>query len=210
METDDPRAVLLALAEEQGETLAALSRLLGRNEAYLQQFVRRGTPRRLGDRDRALLARYLGVSEAVFLGLDVPEPVPVVPARRLDVAAAAGPGSWVEEERTLGEVQFDRGMLGALGVATRRLAIVTARGESMLPAIRDGDQVLVDEGDVTIPPAGGVFVLRLDGVVIVKRLARLGDRIALSSDNPDYPAIPARRAEEVAVLGRAVAITRRL
>ncbi|RDE05467.1 S24 family peptidase [Sphingomonas aracearum] len=210
MEMADSRATLLALAEEHGETLAALSRLIGRNEAYLQQFVRRGTPRRLADADITRLSRYFGVSEAELSGAAVVPPLPVVPARRLDVAAAAGSGSWVEEERQLGEVQFDRGMLGQLGVATRRLALVTARGESMLPAIRDGDQVLVDEGDTGVPAAGAVFVLRLDGVVMVKRVQRLGDRLLLSSDNPDYPAIPARRVEEVTVLGRAVAITRRL
>ena len=63
------RAALAALIAESGESYAALSRLIGRNAAYLQQFVTRGSPRQLAERDRALLARYLGVPEARLGGM---------------------------------------------------------------------------------------------------------------------------------------------
>ena len=64
METGDPRAVLDALVAKSGESYAALSRMLQRNEAYLQQYVKRGTPRLLAERDRKLLASYFRVDEA--------------------------------------------------------------------------------------------------------------------------------------------------
>ena len=38
---DGPRARLLALSQERGVSLAALSELLGRNPSYLQQFIRK-------------------------------------------------------------------------------------------------------------------------------------------------------------------------
>jgi hypothetical protein len=43
----DARAALQRLIEDRKEDYASLSRLIGRNSAYIQQFVKRGTPRRL-------------------------------------------------------------------------------------------------------------------------------------------------------------------
>lgn len=59
----EPRQRLLELASERGASLSALSRILGRNPSYLQQFVRKGSPRKLEEEDRAVLARYFGVAE---------------------------------------------------------------------------------------------------------------------------------------------------
>ena len=69
METIDPRGRLTALAAARGDSLAALSAMLGRNAAYLQQFVARGSPRRLADDDRRRLADYFGVDEVELLSL---------------------------------------------------------------------------------------------------------------------------------------------
>ena len=55
---NDPRVVLERLCAERGEDFAGLSRMLGRNPAYIQQFVRRGVPKRLGEAERRKLARY--------------------------------------------------------------------------------------------------------------------------------------------------------
>jgi len=64
----DPRSVLERLCAERGEDFAGLSRMLGRNSAYIQQFVRRGVPRRLGEDERRKLARYFGIAEALLGG----------------------------------------------------------------------------------------------------------------------------------------------
>src|SRR5207253_5290167 len=65
---NDPRQVLQRLCSERGEDFAGLSRMLGRNPAYIQQFVRRGVPKRLGEEERGKLARYFGISEALLGG----------------------------------------------------------------------------------------------------------------------------------------------
>lgn len=62
-ETVDARRVLAGLVAQHGDSLAALSRWLGRNDAYLQQFITRGSPRRLHEDDRRKLARYFGIDE---------------------------------------------------------------------------------------------------------------------------------------------------
>ena len=57
------RATLVDLAADRGDSLSALSRLIGRNVAYLQQFVYRGTPERLDEADRLVLAQHFQVDE---------------------------------------------------------------------------------------------------------------------------------------------------
>jgi hypothetical protein len=59
----DPRRRLEQIAAEQGKSLAMLSAVIGRNAAYLQQFVRRGSPRRLPEEERRHLAIYLNIDE---------------------------------------------------------------------------------------------------------------------------------------------------
>lgn len=57
------RALLVQLADERGSSLAALSRLIGKNPAYLHQFVTRGSPKRLHEDDRRNLAAFLDIDE---------------------------------------------------------------------------------------------------------------------------------------------------
>ena len=60
---DDPRAALDRLLQERGIDYAQLSARIGRNPAYIQQYIKRGSPRRLGEQDRARIAAYLGVED---------------------------------------------------------------------------------------------------------------------------------------------------
>ncbi len=62
----DPRHCLPTLAADRGESLRGLSRHVGRNDAYLQQFVTRGTPRRLPEDVRRRLAQRLAIDERLL------------------------------------------------------------------------------------------------------------------------------------------------
>ncbi|MEN2785507.1 helix-turn-helix transcriptional regulator [Sphingomonas qilianensis] len=210
MEIGDPRPVLDRLVQERGESYAALSRMLQRNDAYLQQFVKRGTPRLLAERDRKLLARYFGVDDAVLGGAAPVPPAPVIGVRLLDVAASAGPGRLVDAEHAAATLPFDRGMLERLGIRSTRLAMIDAHGDSMRPLIEHGDQIMVDEADTRVGARGGIYVIRLDGVLMVKRVTRAGDRMTILSDNPDFPAIGPRPAAEVEIVGKVVWLSRSL
>lgn len=64
------------LIRRAGEDYASLSRRIGRNPAYIQQFIKRGVPRRLNEVDRRALARHFNVPES-FLG--APEGWPAIP-----------------------------------------------------------------------------------------------------------------------------------
>jgi hypothetical protein len=62
----DPRDVLQLLVEEKGETLAGLSRWLGRSPGYLRGFVHEGTPEALPEPVRDKLSRYFGIDVALL------------------------------------------------------------------------------------------------------------------------------------------------
>ncbi|MCM8729486.1 helix-turn-helix transcriptional regulator [Hephaestia sp. GCM10023244] len=208
MESDDPRAALARLIALHGESYAALSQRLGRNPAYLQQYVTRGSPRALAERDRATLAAWFRVDEAV-LGGPARAPLAVM-VPRLDVAASAGPGGIVDGERALAGTVFDPALIRALGVDPGGLSLIRAQGESMMPTIADGDEIMVDTHDRRVTSRGRIFVIRLDGVLLVKRVARAGLGLAIRSDNPAYPPIEDETARRAELVGRVVWLGRAL
>jgi hypothetical protein len=63
-------ATLVATADERGVSLAALSLMLDRNVTYLQQFVTKGSPKRLAEDDRRTLAMFFGIDERRLGALD--------------------------------------------------------------------------------------------------------------------------------------------
>jgi repressor LexA len=195
----DPRTALATLAAARGDSLAALSAMLGRNAAYLQQYVRRGSPRVLGERDRRLLSEYLGVSEAT-LGAP-PDRPSGFRIRKLDVAASAGPGALVDGEIVLGTDTLDPGLARKLGLRDGQAAIIRVRGSSMEPGLFDGDHIVVDTADRTPRAKGGVYVIRIDDAVMVKRVALLRGALVATSDNPVAEPVP---PGAIAVIGRVV------
>ena len=205
----DVRSTLAGLADEAGTSLAWLSRALGRNDAYLQQFVKRGTPRRLDEEDRRWLAAYFNVDERT-LGGTAGGDMTMVAVRRIDAEAHAGAGGLVEDDRNGGEERIDPRVVARLGVSPATLTMITAHGDSMEPLIHDGDALFVDMADRRLSSRPGIFVIRLDGALLVKRVCRIGLEVQVTSDNPATRLIAPVRADRVAVIGRVVRLARSL
>src|SRR6476661_7623869 len=137
------RAALDALIQERREDYASLSRLLGRNPAYIQQFIKRGVPKKLDEEDRRTLARYFGVAEALLGGRD-DEGEELISVPVLDVQASAGPGAFADDERARARMRFDPGWLRGLKLDPAQLSVIQVVGDSMSPTLDDGDDILVD------------------------------------------------------------------
>jgi phage repressor protein C with HTH and peptisase S24 domain len=206
----DPRMRLLQLANARGASLSGLSELIGRNSTYLQQFIRKGSPRKLEETDRRTLARFFGVDEAE---LGAPEEkssgVAGKPPRgewvdvpRLPLGASAGPGALAFEEMPIGAFRFSARWLREQGLDPRQLSAIRVEGDSMEGTLRDGDEILVDR--TLRPLRDGIHVVRTGDALLVKRLdtGRSGV-VALLSDNPAYRTIELA-PEEVQVIGRVV------
>jgi hypothetical protein len=213
MAETDGRTALARLIGERGEDYAGLSRLIGRNAAYIQQFIKRGTPRRLAEADRRILARYFGVDEAL-LGAPDTEPGPGLrPVPRLDVDAAAGAGAFDGNESGGGHIAFDPAWLRRVARgAPDQLSIIRVAGDSMMPTLADGDDILVDRGDTAARLRDGIYVLRLEGALVVKRLALnpAARTLSIRSDNPAYPGWPDCDPAAVDIVGRVVWAGRRI
>jgi phage repressor protein C with HTH and peptisase S24 domain len=205
----DPRLALERLCAERGEDFAGLSRMLGRNPAYIQQYVRRGVPRRLKEEERRKLARYFSVSESL-LGGPPEEPRGadgLVNIKRHPVTVSAGPGAIVLEEQGRPYFGFDERWLKALtATSPARLSIVRVEGDSMAPTLSAGDDILVDLGDSADRLRDGIYVLRVDDAVVVKRLALhpMGRRVTVQSDNPAYADWPDFSIDEINCIGRVI------
>ena len=60
---DAPRLAVATALQQAGITLKKASRALGRNDAYLQQYLYRGSPRRLPEDMRYALAELVGCDQ---------------------------------------------------------------------------------------------------------------------------------------------------
>jgi peptidase S24-like protein len=213
MANEDQRAALQRLIDEKGGDYAGLSRLLGRNAAYIQQYMKRGSPRRLAEEDRRLLARYFGVEESRLGGPPAPRGRGLQPVPWLDIGASAGAGTLDADERVEGHIAFDPGWLrGVARGAPDQLSIIRVRGDSMAPTLGDGDEILVDRGDGPEQLRDGVYVLRMDDALVVKRLAvnPAARTLTIRSDNPAHPVWPDRDPATVEIVGRVVWAGRRI
>jgi phage repressor protein C with HTH and peptisase S24 domain len=201
----DPRERLVALAGETGNSLAALSRMIGRNPSYLQQYITKGSPRKLEEEDRRRLAEFFGVRE---LELGAPEEKSSVgrgewvEVPRLALEASAGPGATPAEEIPFDAFRFSRRWLREHGLDPAQLSAIRVMGDSMDPLLRDGDEILVDRSPR--PFREGVHVIRLGEALHVKLLQAVPPgRLRLISKNPAYEPVEVA-ARDVDVVGRVV------
>lgn len=206
----DARQRLLDVARERGSSLAELSRLLGRNPAYLQQYVARGSPRQLDAPDVARIAEFLGVSPrqietrplaAGFASFDGVGDDDYRAIPRLPLDASAGPGATGAQEIPYDSYRFSRRWLRDMGLEGGDLSAIRVEGDSMEPLLRSGDEIFVDRNKRS---GEGVFVVRIGDALHVKQVrASAADTIALISANDAYAPLELPR-EEVEVIGRVV------
>lgn len=202
----DPEQQRAALEAAIGaHSLAALSRMLGRNPAWLQQYLRRGTPRLLPEGDRRRLAAFLGLADSALGG---PQAALALP--RLDIAVSAGGGRFVEGEVPTGEEAVAPAVLRRMGARAEDCALLRVEGDSMAPLLAHGDQILVDRGRTRPDPRGqALWVVRDAGGLRVKRLRAEGADWVLLSENPGYP--PERVGRDaLVVVGRVLRVIRDL
>lgn len=216
--TDDPRTTLEQLIRKNGHGFAAISQMLGKNPAYIQQFIRRGSPKKLDEADRRRLAEFFDVDE-ILLGAPAPldrssphnlPPDGLLRVKQYQVGASAGPGSLAEDEY-VEAIGFGPKWLKQLGTDPENLSLIRVDGDSMNPTLCHGDDIMVDHSAAMRPLRDGIHVLRMDDVLLVKRIA-VGPsaKLSIRSDNPQYPDWDDVNSKDVNIIGRVVWTGRRL
>lgn len=87
-----------------------------------------------------------------------------------DVHAAAGAGSLVHSEYQIDRLILPTSLLSEFGLSPNTASIIYVNGDSMEPTLSDGDRLLVDIREQQHPVVNGVYVIRIDDAVYVKRL----------------------------------------
>lgn len=124
-----------------------------------------------------------------------------------EVSAAAGSGALVYDENTVKHLQISSAIIN---ISTGdNVCLINATGNSMQPVIDDRDLLLVDLSQKLITDEG-IYVIRLDTTLVVKRVQKILNGITLISDNPQYPPreISADNFNEndAAVIGKVIAV----
>jgi lambda repressor-like predicted transcriptional regulator len=212
MDDEKARTALAALIKQHGADMSALSLMMGRNIAYIQQYLKRGSPKRLPERERGMLARFFGVDEAILGALPDRNSVSnlhMVP--KLAVGASAGPGALTDGEALAGRIGFDAKWLKKLGVNPADCSLIQVQGDSMHPTLHDGDDIMVNSKDNGANLRSGIFVIRKDDTIMVKRLVpKAKGWIDLLSDNADHISYKEIAAKGIDIIGRVIWAGRRL
>lgn len=76
----------------------------------------------------------------------------------------------------------------------------------MFPTLNDGDDIMVDRSATTRAVSDGIYVLRRDDTLMVKRITvnPRGRSYNVSSDNPAYVSWPNCAASDIVLLGRVI------
>lgn len=198
-------------SEPKASRIAAIARAAGVSAHWL--VTGEGEPHQVGLRTGAGVQR---ISDLPITELREPGAryvyLPLYDVR----AAAGGAGSLVEEgEHAVDVLAFkEEWIRRELRASPDDLRLIYVEGDSMEPDLRAGDIILVDHTD-TRATREGIYVIRMDGALLVKQLQRLpGSLIKVNSRNPAYEpfTVPMATIEEpngFAVVGRVVWACRR-
>lgn len=124
---------------------------------------------------------------------------------RYDVKASAGYGAFNDTENVVDYMAFREDWVRrTLRVDPSKLVLITAIGDSMEPAIRAGDLLLIDTGlERVIDDA--IYVLVKNGELVVKRVQQFfTGAVTVKSDNDAYveETLGPAEAKEMHVAGR--------
>lgn len=187
------------------QTQIELASVLGINRAGISMAKKKGTvPEKwalqLAD-IYGLNARWLltGRGERTARGMlqENVFPVPKVSAR-----LCAGAGSFETSAAVKDTMFFPGGWIKRKG-NPKKMVLMDILGDSMEPELRDGDTVLIDQEQQTIV-SGSIYAIAVQDTLLIKRIERHPDKLALVSANPNYTPIflQGDELETMRILGR--------
>ncbi|WP_380790784.1 helix-turn-helix transcriptional regulator [Sphingobium xenophagum] len=201
----EPREALDGLISERGETYASISRLLGRNSAYIQQFIKRGSPARLDQSDIALLALHFDVPVEMLGGKEGPT---VGQRSIVKVPLLNGTGNDSRSQWRL----VDAAWLGRLCDQPASVAILSIVGEAMEPTLCNGDEVMISRVRFQESVREGLYAIRGSSEIFVRRIAidPTKNRLTVLTDHPAYPSWQGIQRKGVDIVGRVIWIGARV
>lgn len=212
-DSDEARAAwirdALANGKGRGKTQKGLATALGLDQSQGYRIANGKRPLRLAE--IPLVERYLEIRAPIGLDEAPTSDGATVTVPVYDLRAAAGAGSLAVDAAPIGRMPFDPLFLRRLQADPSNLFLIEIAGDSGRPTLHHGDHALVDRGQ-TNPRREGLYVIRIDDVLQVKRLSMnpVTKRLTVKSDNPDYPSHEDVPPDDIAIVGRVIWIGRSL
>lgn len=203
--SSDHRERLDLLIQQSGKSYSFYSRLLGRNAAYIQQYLRRGSPDVLQQDDAIKLAHVLGVQLSAIHPVDRPPPDPKaifpVPILRAEGAHADQETYWF----------CGADWLATLTTQQHSVFAFEVQGDVMAPWAKTDDLVLCERQPKTSALRDGVYLLKLGDNLELRRVALEPRRklVSVCADNIRYPTFGGISRTSLSVLGRVIATIRK-
>ncbi|MET3352340.1 UNVERIFIED_ORG: phage repressor protein C with HTH and peptisase S24 domain [Xanthobacter viscosus] len=207
---DAVRQLIIDRVNELGTDLKAASLAMGRNHAYLQQFISRGVPVELKERDRIALATFLRVEEGrlrpqqaerlnaepqrspkperpkadVSYPMDVNWPTRKVPVYGQAAGGADDDGRFILNGNKVADVLILPGLEDV-----KDAYAVYVYGTSMVPAFKPGATVYVDPSRPIVAGDDVVVQVKMDEHeppygFVKEFVARRGGKLVLLQHNP--------------------------
>lgn len=126
-----------------------------------------------------------------------------------DIRAAAGAGAHNGQVELADDAMMfkDDWIRLELGARPENLCLIRVSGDSMEPTLRAGDVILIDRS-AGRPDREGIYVLRLEDALLVKRLQLVpGGTIKVTSDNAAFEPWTIQRSSpptDLAIVGRVI------
>ena len=124
-----------------------------------------------------------------------------------EVSAAAGSGALVYDENTVKNIKISSAIINIK--TGDKVCFINATGNSMQPVIDDRDLLLVDLSNKDFIDEG-IYVVRLENTLLVKRLQKIPNGIVLISDNPQYAPITLNsdnfNENDAAIIGKVISV----
>jgi phage repressor protein C with HTH and peptisase S24 domain len=124
--------------------------------------------------------------------------------QRLDVRASAGSGAVAVNEDAIELLAFHSEWLKSRHINPSFAKVLTAKGDSMEPTIRDGDILLVDTSIISVRD-NAIYIVVYNGNVLVKRVNLKRDgSLVLISDNERHESefVPLDEVPDIHIAGR--------
>lgn len=211
------------LIRERALTQSSLARRIGISQTAIWKLTKEPSQ---GSKHIHKIAFELGTTPAYLMGETddpaegaLPAPTPQLLAEQLgmrmipdvDIAYSMGGGTVLQEYVTEKKVPFRQDWLDRVTRGRPSDVFLTrGDGDSMLPTILDGDDVLVNRAENVIDRQDRIWALGYGELAQIKRVRRLPNgTFQLNSDNPVISPIEATE-DELHVVGRVVWIGRKM
>ena len=227
MDKEEIRGKIAKLIADKQLSLAQVSLNIGKNVAYLHQYITKGSPVRLPEEQRKKLALILGVDEQELTDLPITAPIPAhmnginTMAEKLtslfikkdeeavidmiDATACCGDGIDNLPEKVCGHWKLPLTEFKSLASGNpNNIKMLRVQGDSMQPTINEGDFVWVDVSNNFVG-SDGIYLIRMATGLAVKRLQAGLSNVVIKSDNPTYSDITAE-VGELKIIGKVVHI----